>query len=98
MYSLGWMYESVVASMRDAVRVETEGLGQQGGRRTTSAAGSQWPAWSSAGPVTHTHTHLYINCLYIIIVCSCLPGFFSICNYVLSSFLRLFMYYDFRSF
>lgn len=47
-----------------AVRVVTGGLGQQGGRKTTSAAGLQWPAWSSAGPAKHTHlytVYIYLN-------------------------------------
>lgn len=59
MNSLGSVCESVAASMRDTVRVETGELGQQGERRTTSAAGSQWPAWSSAEPVTLTHIVYY---------------------------------------
>lgn len=46
-YSQGWV-------CADAAPVETVEPGQQGGRRTTSAAGSQWPAWSSAGPATQT--------------------------------------------
>ena len=46
-YSQDW---SIVSC--DAVRAGTEAPGQRGGRRPTSAAGSLWPAWSSAGPAT----------------------------------------------
>lgn len=55
-YSQGWGCD-------DDVRVVTWGPGQWGGRKTTFAAGSQWPAWSSAGPATHTH-HLFISVLH----------------------------------
>lgn len=51
-YSQCWVCESVVVSVCDAVRAVTGGPGQRGGKKTTSAAGSQWPAWSSAGPAT----------------------------------------------
>lgn len=54
-YSQDLVCGSAAASTCDAGRAVTEGLGQRGGRRTTSAAGLQSPAWSSAGPVTHTH-------------------------------------------
>ena len=39
-----------MASVCNAVRAVTGAPGKRGERRTTSAAGSQWPAWSSAGP------------------------------------------------
>lgn len=59
-YSQRWVCESVVGTVCDAVRAVTGGPEQRGGRKTTSAAGWQWPAWSSAGPATHTHTRTYI--------------------------------------
>lgn len=61
-YSQDWVCRSVVASVCDVVRAVTGGPGQLGERRTTSAAGSQSPAWSSAGPVrTNTQYITYIS-------------------------------------
>lgn len=51
----GWVCGNVALS--NDVKVGTGGLGQQGERRTTSAAGLPWLAWSSAGPAMHTQTH-----------------------------------------
>ena len=59
-YSRDWVCGSIAASVCDAVKVVTWGLEQRGERRTTSAAGLQWLAWSSAGPVTHTYTYVSI--------------------------------------
>lgn len=52
-YSQGWGCDN-------AVKVVTGGLAQWGGRKTAFAAGSRWPAWSSAGPAAHTHPSDYM--------------------------------------
>lgn len=44
------MCVSAAAGLRGGAVVVSWGLEQQEGRTTTSAAGSPWPAWSSAAP------------------------------------------------
>lgn len=46
-YLQGWGYA-------DDGWVATGEQGKWGGRRKASVAGWRWPAWSSAGPATHT--------------------------------------------
>lgn len=51
-HSQDWVCVTVMGCLCD-VRVVTGEQEPPAGRRITSAAGLQWPAWSSAGPAVH---------------------------------------------
>lgn len=53
------MCRSAAVTVCDAVMVQTVELESQEGKKTTSAAGWRWPAWSSAGPATHTKAEMF---------------------------------------
>lgn len=78
-YSQDWECVSVVSVVHDDVWAVTLGLEQQVGRKIAFAAGLQWPAWSSAGPVPQKHIHV----VYEVHAKYCMFFLFSLCMFKL---------------